>query len=137
MPKSVVFGAKLGLQQGRNESGTADAPMCDRKGDFEPSDGGEDDDSHTIGRFLGSGVDVVGGGPDGDGEYTEPSEFVSLRESSRITRGIAVSGMTRVHALALGQGRGARECTIPKRLLMGMFNVDDRQGLDRAMQNVG
>jgi hypothetical protein len=78
--------------------------MGDRKGVFDPDDGREGDCNHTIGTFPGSGIGVVRGGLDGDGHYTELSEFVSLSRTSRMTRGIIVNRTTEDQALALGNG---------------------------------
>jgi hypothetical protein len=90
--------------------------MGDRKADFDPNDGGEGDGNHIIRTFPGSGMGVVRGGPGGDGDYAGLSQFVSLSELSRMTRGIDVSGMTRDLAFALGEWDRARKYQISKQL---------------------
>jgi hypothetical protein len=87
--------------------------MDDRKADFDLNDGGEGDGNHTISTFPGSGMDVVHGGPHGDGDNAELSQFVSLSELSMMTRGINLSRMTRDQALALGEWDNARQYHMP------------------------
>jgi hypothetical protein len=81
------------------------------------------------------GMGGVGGG---GGDYAEVSEFFGVSRLSRKARGcIAVSGMTRDHALALGQWWGAGGGTVPKQVLAEKLKVGDEQGLGRARRGVG
>jgi hypothetical protein len=129
MPKQAVFLVrKLALRREETQVVQSRAAMGHRTADLDLNDGREGDGDHAIGTFLGSGMDVVRRDPDGDGDYAEASEFVSLSRLGRIKAGIAVSGMRKAHAFALGQWCGAREWTILTQLLAEVLNMGTDKG---------